>query len=439
MGKATIRRIAMLSVHTCPLATLGGKKTGGMNVYIRDLARELGRRGIQVDVFTRSSNPAIPQISPMGENARAIHIVSGPEVYLGTSEIYPHLPEFVDNVRAFVEQDLGKPVDAKRPPYDVIFSHYWLSGWVAHELRAVWNVPVVQMFHTLGRMKNRIAQRPDEQEADIRIFSETDIMSWVDRLIAATPAEHAQMLWLYRADRRKIAIVSPGVDLNRFRRFSKTEAQAVIGVPPEKRMLLFVGRIEPLKGIDNILRAFALLRDAKPAVLNNVCMCVIGGDVEGDPPEPEMARLLALRDQLDLHAQVTFLGARDQDMLHYYYNAAEALIMPSDYESFGMVALESMACGTPVIASEVGGLAFLVQDGVNGFHVPTREPAALADCIEIILTDAEKQAEMSEAAYHIAQEYGWPVIADRLMQVFCEVRCERARITTDIVPMPKQK
>jgi D-inositol-3-phosphate glycosyltransferase len=410
----SIQRIAMLSVHTCPLATLGGKKTGGMNVYVRDLAREFGARGIQVDVFTRSANAAVSHVTPLGTNARVIHVVSGPEVYLETGDIYPHLPEFADNVRAFAASE-GEG-------YDVIYSHYWLSGWVAHELRAAWGVPVVQMFHTLGRMKNRIAQLPDQQETDIRIATETDIMSWADRLIAATLAERSQMLWLYRADRRKIEVVPPGVDLKRFHPMSKAEAQAWVGVPAGHRMLLFVGRIEPLKGIDNILQAVALLRDECPGLLDDVCMCVIGGEiVDGLPRDPEIERLMALRDKLGLGERVTFLGARDQDVLQYYYGAAEALIMPSDYESFGMVALEAMACGTPVIASEVGGLAFLVEDGVNGFSVPTREPAALADRMRTILTDAAQQARISSAARETAAQYGWPLIADRLLNVFEEV------------------
>ncbi len=410
----SIRRIAMLSVHTCPLATLGGKKTGGMNVYVRDLAREFGARGIQVDVFTRSANDAIPPVTPLGPNARVIHMVSGPEVYLESGDIYPHLPEFVQNVLAFAASEGAG--------YDVIYSHYWLSGWVAHELRVQWGVPVVQMFHTLGRMKNRIAQRPDQQESDIRVLTETDIMSWADRLIAATPAERSQMLWLYRADRRKIEVVPPGVDLKRFHPISKAEAQAWVGVPAGHRMLLFVGRIEPLKAIDSILRAVALLRDEGSGLLDDVCMCVIGGEItNGEAHDPEITRLMVLRDRLGLEERVTFLGARDQDVLQYYYGAAEALIMPSDYESFGMVALEAMACGTPVIASEVGGLAFLIEDGVNGFHVPTREPAALADRMRIILTDAARQAQISSAARHTAIDYAWPLIADRLLNVFEDV------------------
>jgi D-inositol-3-phosphate glycosyltransferase len=410
----SIRRIAMLSVHTCPLATLGGKKTGGMNVYVRDLAREFGARGIQVDVFTRSANAAIPHVTPLGTNARVIHIVSGPEVYLESGEIYPYLPEFVENSLAFAASE-GEG-------YDVIYSHYWLSGWVAHELRVQWGVPVVQMFHTLGRMKNRIAQMPDQQESDIRVFTETDIMSWADRLIAATPAERSQMLWLYRAGRRKIEVVPPGVDLKRFHPMSRSEAQARAGVPAGHRMLLFVGRIEPLKRIDNILEAVALLRDASPGLLDDVCMCVIGGEIsDGEPLDPEIARLMALRDRLGLGERVTFLGARDQDVLQFYYSAAEALVMPSDYESFGMVALEAMACGTPVIASEVGGLAFLVEDGVNGFSVPTREPAALADRMRTLLTDGALRAKISSAARETAAQYSWPLIADRLLKVFEDV------------------
>ncbi len=418
MIRSSIKRIAMLSVHTCPLATLGGKKTGGMNVYVRDLGRELGRRGIEVDVFTRSANPDVAHVTALGDNARVIHIRCGPEVYLGSRDIYPYLPEFVENVPDFVAAEGNR--------YDVIYSHYWLSGWAAHELRARWDVPVVQMFHTLGRMKNRIAQTTGELESNIRIFTETDVMTWADRLIAATPAERAQLLWLYRADRRKIEVIPPGVDLQRFHPLPREEAQRQIGVPPHHRMLLFVGRIEPLKGVDNILHAVALLRADYPALLADVCMCVIGGDADEETPESEMVRLKALRDELGLEDRVTFLGARDQDTLQNYYAAAEALIMPSDYESFGMVALEAMACGTPVIASEVGGLAFLVQDGVNGFHVPTREPTALADRIRVILSQPEVGRRISEAAYETAQHYSWPLIADRLLGVFEDVKREHA-------------
>jgi D-inositol-3-phosphate glycosyltransferase len=407
-----IRRIAMLSVHTCPLAVLGGKKTGGMNVYVRELAREFGRRGIKVDVFTRSQNPCVPHINEMlGENARVIHVPTGPEIPLDPDQVYPHLPEFVQNTLAFAA--------AENLHYDLIYSHYWLSGWAAHALRTEWDVPVAQMFHTLGLMKDRIAQRPSSHPADLRSFSEADIMSWADAIIAATPAEQAQMLWLYRAPRKRIAVIPPGVNLARFRPMPMEAAKTALGLPMHQKMLLFVGRIEPLKCVDTILQALALLKRESPELVTNVGLSIIGGDPDDAPGQnAEMDRLKAMRIDLGLTDLVMFLGAKDQDTLNYYYAAAEALIMPSDYESFGMVALEAMASGTPVIASEVGGLAFLVRDGVNGYHIPTREPSALAAKIRALLTEPTQRAWLGANAAETAREYAWPVIADRLLAVF---------------------
>ena len=415
MTEHRIRRIAMLSVHTCPLATLGGKKTGGMNVYVRDLSREFSRQGIAVDVYTRSQDPCQPHINAsLADNARVIHIPTGPEAPLETTEVYPYLPQFVNNVQAFISKE--------QLQYDLIYSHYWLSGWAAHEIRAKLRVPVVQMFHTLGHMKNRIAEdRNRKQHAirDIRVFTETDIMSWADALIAATPAERAQMLWLYQADRRKISIVPPGVDVEHFRPLNRTESKASIGIPESQKMLLFVGRIERLKGIETLLRAISRIQLEKPALTENLCVTVIGGNPD-EPTESdsEMNRLKAIAGELDLDALVAFVGARDQDRLRHYYNAAEALIMPSDYESFGMVALEAMACGTPVIASEVGGLAYLVQDGQTGFHVPVREPDALAARIVTLLETPDVRDAMRAKARAAAQDYAWPQIASRLLTIF---------------------
>jgi D-inositol-3-phosphate glycosyltransferase len=418
----SIRRIAMLSVHTCPLAVLGGKKTGGMNVYVRDLSREFGRRGIKVDVFTRSQNPCIPHVNDMlGENARVIHIPTGPEIPLDPDRVYPHLPEFVQNVKTFVAQE-----DIH---YDLIYSHYWLSGVAAHELRASWGVPVVQLFHTLGLMKERIAGESSERTMSVRVFSESDIMSWADRLIALTPAERAQMLWLYRANRRKIEVVPPGVDLARFRPMPSEAAKQAIDLPVDRRMLLFVGRIEPLKGVDTIFEAMAIINRDTPQLLNNLSLIIIGGNPDETGENAEMDRLKALRVSMGLSDLVMFIGAKDQDTLNYYYAASEALVMPSDYESFGMVALEALASGTPVIASEVGGLAFLVQDGYNGYHVPVRDPAALAEKIRVILEHPEKRQELAYNATCYAQNYAWSRIADELLNVFEGVIAPQAQVS----------
>jgi D-inositol-3-phosphate glycosyltransferase len=409
-------RIAMLSFHTCPLATLGGKDTGGMNVYVRDLTRELGRRGLAVDVFTRSQDEHQPHVKEdLGYGNRVIHIPAGPEVPLPRHVLYHNVPEFVGGVRQFAR--------AQGQQYDLIHSHYWLSGVAARMLRSVWGAPFVQMFHTLGHMKNRVAQSPLEREGDLRLRTETELLHAADQIIAATPAELAQLQWLYRADVSRVTVIPPGVDLELFYPRSPALAKANLGINPDHKLLLFVGRIEPLKGIETLFQAVALLRDRGVCECATMVVAIVGGD-SGDNPgmeNAEMERLKALRQQLGIADMVTFLGARDQDALPDYYAAAEAVIMPSHYESFGMVALEAMACGTPVIASEVGGLAFLVRDGETGFHVPDRDPEVLAERICEIITDQLLREELGEQAAQHARNYAWPVIADKIVAVYDSV------------------
>jgi D-inositol-3-phosphate glycosyltransferase len=411
----------MLSVHTCPLATLGGKETGGMNVYVRDLSREFSRRGIYVDVFTRSQNPHLPRVSArLGHRGRVIHLPAGPEAPYDKNKVFDHLPEFIEGMIHFAENE-------EQISYDVLYSHYWLSGWVARALRERWGTPIVQMFHTLGHMKNRVAQRAGDRETGRRIEIETQIAGFADRLVAATPAEKAQMTWLYGANPCKIGVISPGVDIRRFHPIDKNLAKSAIGVPEHHRLILFVGRIEPLKGIDTLLRAMALVAQCCPDWMQDVCVSIVGGDPSrGKQAEnAEMARLHTLRSELGIGDLVTFLGAKDQDTLQYYYSAAEMVVMPSHYESFGMVALEAMACGTPVIASEVGGLAFVVRNGVTGFHVPERDPEALAAKIELLLQDEALRLRLGRRAACWAESYGWPAIADRLLELFQKVARSR--------------
>ncbi|MCI0398940.1 MAG: glycosyltransferase [Chloroflexi bacterium] len=408
------RRIAMISMHTCPLATLGGKKTGGMNVYVRDFSRELARHGIQVDVFTRSEDDCQPQVKhDLGYGARVIHIPAGPEKPIPLNQIARYTGDFINGVLAFAQ--------AEQARYDLIHSHYWLSGLVAEGLRQAWgqaDLPIVQMFHTLGHMKNRIAQSDAERAPQSRIDGEEHVMAVADRIIAATPAEQAQLNWLYGADSGKIVIIPPGVDLERFSPIPKAVARERAGVPPDYKSILFAGRIEPLKGIDTLLRAMALIQLRCPYTVENVCVHIIGGDPWAENPDDEMARLQEMRRELGVESLVTFLGAKDQDVLPNYYAAAKMVIMPSHYESFGMVALEAMAMGTPVIASEVGGLAFLVRDGENGFTVPSRDPEALAERIFNLLNDDDCRRQLGRQAQAHAQQYAWPKIVDRMLNVY---------------------
>ncbi len=411
-----MQRIAMISYHTCPLATLGGKDTGGMNVYVRDLTRQLGRMGIGVDVFTRSQDEHVPHVlHDLGYGNRVVHVPAGPESPRPKEELAGYLPEFVAGVRRFA--------DEKGLHYDVIHSHYWLSGLAAIELRQRWNAPIVHMFHTLGLMKNRVARTDEEREGQYRIDGERRVLQEADSIIAATPAEYAQLQFLYGADVRKISVISPGVDTSRFYPIDKDEAKAVIGIPAKEHMLLYVGRIEPLKGVDILIQAVARLREHGHQAESPTYLAVIGGEPDVDPESmsSEMGRLQNLCRRLGLDDVVIFLGKRSQDSLPYYYSAADVVVVPSHYESFGLVALEAMACGTPVVASEVGGLAFLVQDGVTGYTVPDGDPQALGERLEWLIRDPELRWKLGRQAAAYAQQYGWEKIAPRLVALYRSV------------------
>ncbi|RPJ41258.1 MAG: glycosyltransferase family 1 protein, partial [Chloroflexi bacterium] len=398
--------IAMISYHTCPLAILGGKDTGGMNVYVRELTRALGRRGVHVDVFTRSQDEHVPQIlHDLGYGNRVVHIPAGPEHPLPKKELAGYLPRFAEGIEKFA-RDRGIH-------YDLIHSHYWMSGIAAEQLRQRWSVPVVHMFHTLGLMKNRVAQSAAEMEGDYRANGEAQVLAMADRIIAATLAEESQLQFLYHADQSKIVVIPPGVDVSHFYPIAPDEAKCAIGVPEDESMLLFVGRIEPLKGVDTLIRAIALMHQNGVARQFPHYLAVIGGDpkVKTRAMNTEMARLQALSRELGLEDLVLFLGKRSQQSLPYYYSAANVLIMPSHYESFGMVALEAMACGTPVVASQVGGLAFLIQDGVTGYVVPGGDPQALSDRLTELLSQPELRQKLGQQAAAYAQDYSWEKIS----------------------------
>ena len=404
-------RVAMISYHTCPLATLGGKDTGGMNVYVRDLTRQFGRMGIHVDVFTRSQDEHVPHVlHDLGYGNRIVHIPAGPEIPLPKHQLADFIPEFVEKILDFAS--------AKNLHYDLIHSHYWLSGLAARDLKEQWHIPLVHMFHTLGMMKQRVARTEDEDEIESRIQGEKEILHTADQIIAATPAELAQLQWLYKADTQRVVVIPPGVDLSHFYPIPRDEAQEYIGVPPCDRMLLFVGRIEPLKGLDTLIEAIALMRQRGVLQRNGICLIIIGGDPESQTANEEMKRLQKLRKQHGLDNLVAFLGKRNQDTLPYYYSAAIAVIVPSQYESFGMVALEAMACGTPVVASQVGGLAFLVQDGVTGYTVPSGDPQALADYLATLIEKPELRDRLGMQAAAFARDYDWELIAPRIVQVY---------------------
>lgn len=424
-----LRRIALISFHTSPLATLGGKDTGGMNVFVRETAREFARRNIEVDIFTRSQSAQTLRIDPrLAPGVRVIHVPAGPEAPVPKQELPRYVAAFADWMCDFVSGEKDGRVVARTSPlsapgYDVIHAHYWLSGLVADSLRKCWGTRFAQTFHTLAEMKNQIAQRPQDMESEERLKSERWLCAAADRLTANTTVEERQLIRFYGAEASRIRIVPPGVDLSRFHPIEQAYAKSVIGVPRHHRIILFAGRIEPLKGIDTLFRAIALLKAQADPLFDTLCVIVIGGDPseQGRRDNEEMARLHALREELGLSDLITFLGARDQEALQFYYAAADCLVMPSHYESFGMVALEAMACGTPVIASDVGGLSQLVRHNHTGLRVPSRDPQALANAARALLSDEARRRTMGHRAACVAEEYSWARIVDKLATVYEEI------------------
>ena len=397
-----LKSVAILSVHTCPVAALGGKKTGGMNVYVRDLARELGRKGIKVDIFTRCESLDSPEVRRLGPNVSVIHIPSGPAKTLAPMEIFSFLPEFTANVISFKLQH--------QTNYDLIHAHYWLSGLVGLKLKTAWKIPLVQTFHTLGLVKQRFL--PGLTEPPTRIAAEKQLVRRVDRILAFTADEVDHLKNLYGADPGKIIVIPPGVDVNRFRPIDSLAAKTKIKIPRNRRLILFVGRLDPIKRVEILFSAFKQIDD------QIIRLMIIGGE-SGDE---NLDRLKLLAKNLKISGRVSFLGQRDQKILPFYYSAAELVIVPSSYESFGLVALESMACGTPLVASKVGGLAVLISDGQTGFSVPPNQIKPLAIAISLLLQNRKLRQEMGRAARQTALKYTWPKIIPRI------INCYRALI-----------
>ena len=406
----------MLSVHACPLAKLGGRDSGGMNVYVRELARELGRRGIAVDVFTRWREKDDPRIQQLGDNARVIHIPSGPMGYWPKMDVYEHLDEFTAKVEEYVTDEGLR--------YDLIHSHYWLSAEVARTLAPRWGVPRIQMFHTLGLVKREVMDEDIDGESDVRVTIEKRAMRESAAVTAASEIEVAELVDLYGADPAKLHIIPCGVDLNVFRPMRQSDAREALGRDQCERIVLFVGRIEQIKGIDVLLRALGLLFFRHPELRNDVCLLVVGGALDPDDDSPEIEKIEELQRLVHQHrmeANVSFVGSMDQQRLALFYAAADVCAVPSLTESFGLVALEAMACGTPVVGTRVGGLQTLIDHGESGLLVPAGDYQALAESIAKVLTDHRLRMHLAHGARDRAEHYSWRSVGDRVDALYTKI------------------
>ncbi len=413
-------RIAMLSVHSSPLARLGGKEAGGMNVYVRELSREFGRRGIAVDIFTRAQTYNAPTVVPIDRGVRLIHVRAGPPAPYDKNRLLDYLPEFIGRVRCFADgEDLH---------YDIIHSHYWVSGEAALALRRSWGAPVVHMFHTLGAMKNLVARGDQDRETRERVAIEARILHEADAIVAATPLDRAQMVWHYGAGGSRTHIVPAGVDLRRFQPRDTAMARTMLNLPlAPHRIILLVARIEPLKGIDALIEASALLVQHHPEWRGALTALIVGGGSEEERTHwnTEQRRLDAIRQRLGVTDIVRFAGAQPQERLPLYYTAADVVTMPSHYESFGMVALEALACGRPVIATNAGGPAFIIEDGVSGLLTPPSDPPTLARHLEHLLLNDDERATLGAAARERALRFGWEHIACDILSIYRDLLRQR--------------
>jgi D-inositol-3-phosphate glycosyltransferase len=395
-------RVALLSVHTSPLARPGGNKAGGLNVYVLELAHRLAAAGCRVDIFSRASSRDYPQVVELAPGLRAVHLKAGPVRHLRPENVYKHLDAFVDTLIEFQAADGAA--------YDVVHSHYWLSGLVGERLGALWDVPHITMFHTLGEVKNRASVA--EHESELRILSEASIIAGADSVICATEHERSLLRQLYAADPAKVSVIPLGVDLERFRPLDKTEARARLGVD-SGRIVLFVGRIEPLKGIDILIEAAALVEsDLDCSVI------VVGGD---SGSQARVNRLRELARERGIAERVRFVGAVEHERLPLYYSAADVCVVPSHYESFGLVAVEAMASGLPVVASRVGGLTGTVRDGETGYLVPWLCPEPFAERIELLLENEPLRRNLGEAAREAVARFRWENVVTSLLDLYDEL------------------
>ena len=396
-------KIAMFSIHSCPIGELGTKDTGGMNVYIRELSRELGNRGHRIDINTRRHDPQDPQVIEINENVRVIHLKAGKNGYMHKLDIYPYLSEITSALEDFRTRE--------GIHYDLIHSHYWLSGQIGLRAQNYWDIPHLMMFHTLGAAKNTTGV--GKEEPRLRIAAEAQLVENCDRIITATEKEAAELKRFYNAPADRMRTIPCGVDLNLFRPSDQATARRRLGFDPVEKLVLYVGRLEPEKGIERLLAAISHLKHDR-----RIKLAVIGGDGQN---EPEFQRLLRYSEDLDIRDKVIFAGRVDQQDLPAYYNAANLMVVPSHHESFGMVALESLACGTPVVASDVGAMRNIIIENKTGSVISQADPPRLANRIESCLNGMRFRFSPPETIRESVIQFGWPNIADALIGEYAAV------------------
>jgi len=415
-----VRRVAMLSVHTSPLDQPGTGDAGGLNVYVVEVSKRLAQRGIEVEIFTRMTDGSLPLQSEMAPGVHVRNVIAGPFEGLGKEDLPGQLCAFAQGVMR---------AEAARPEgwYDLVHSHYWLSGQVGWLAADRWQVPLVHSMHTMARVKNSLLAEGDAPEPPGREIGEAQVVDAADRLVANTQGEAGELVDLYGADPGKVRVVPPGVDLELFTPGDGAAARARVGLPRNAHVLLFVGRIQPLKAPDVLLRAAAVLLARRPELRQSLVVAVLGGPSGSGVGKPRALQELA--QQLGIDAQVRFVPPVDRVTLAQWYRAADLVAVPSYSESFGLVAIEAQACGTPVVAAAVGGLPFAVGD--SGLLIDGHESADWSAGLEGLLDDPGRREMLSRKAVEHASQFSWERTTDRLLEVYTESMLARTASPID--------
>ncbi len=411
------RKIAFISDHASPLSTLGGVDSGGQNVYVAELPKQLAQMGYEIDIFTRKEAGGDDIIDWL-PNIRVIHIKAGPERIVAKEELLPYMDEFTENmVRFMTANDLH---------YQLIHAHFFMSALVASHIKKRFGIPYTVTFHALGLVR-QIHQKEMDKFPQSRISIERGIVQDADQLIAECPQDKEDLIQHYGADETKITIIPCGFSSQEFYPIEKEEARKILNLPQHEKILLQLGRMVPRKGVDNVIKAIGKMKRS----IQSVHLIIVGGDADVPDPKltPEIARLLLVAKEANVNSRVTFTGRKTRDVLKYYYAAADLFITTPWYEPFGITPLEAMACGTPVIGANVGGIKYSVADGKTGFLVPPNNPEALAEKIEQALSCAQTLSYMGKACIQrVNKLFTWKQVA-----VCCDLLYKRMTVKKKVI------
>ena len=415
MPRPELRRIATVSVHTSPLEQPGTGDAGGLNVYVVEVAKRLAERGVEVDIFTRAVSRDQPQVAELAPGVLVRHLAAGPFEDLDKSDLPGQLCQFTfELLRTEAAHAPGR--------YDLVHGHYWLSGQVGAVAKERWGVPLVQSMHTLGKVKNAALAAGDAAEPDIRLRGEAEVVAAADRLVANTDDEARQLIGHYGADPARVAVVNPGVDLAVFRPGSQQAARRQLGLPETGVVLVFAGRVQPLKAPDVVLHAAARLIASDPGLADRLTIAFVGGPSGTGRNDPD--GLVELARQLGVGRQIRLEPPCPQPELAQWYRAATLVMVPSYSESFGLVAMEAQACGTPVVAAAVGGLRTAVRHGYSGVLVDSRDPGHYARAVRELIDAPGRVARLASGAREHAGRFGWSATVDSLLELYTAVTTE---------------